>query len=381
METIDKSIWQKKGVRTGLIDQGLERKFNWTDRKVFITGHSGFIGSWLSVLFRYLGAQVFGYSLNQDVHSKSRDIWLRSFGVNSIEGDIRNFRLVMEAMKTSSFDLVVHLAAQPIVRKGYSHPHETLDININGSLNILEACRIQNPTALIHVTSDKCYQNLGQSLQSYKEGDALAGRGPYGWSKAISESLFSVYSELLDLNSIEFRMASVRLGNVLGGGDLSDRLIPNCIRDLENDRDILLRNPNAIRPWQHVLDVINGFTLLAEKMILKQLLAAEVLNFAPPTKHVTSGTLIAGLVREWGGNTSISSATTTPDFPEDTILLLDGAKASALLNWNHKFDTSDLLKSVVEWHRLATKSGSSLQATQVQILNFLSAVNDDDAFL
>ena len=266
---------------------GLTSGFAWPDKTVFVTGHTGFIGSWLCTLLRDLGATVVGYSLSDDASTASRVVWLKSLGVTSVEGDVRDFERLLASVEEAEPDVVVHLAAQPIVFLGFSAPHLTFDVNINGSLNVLEVARRTGVAALVHVTSDKCYSVAAALGEALMEDSDLGGEGPYSASKTIAEILFREYSNLGGGDPPW--MASIRLGNVVGGGDEADRLVPNCLRSFREGRAFAIRDPRAVRPFQHVLDVVHGLALSAEALLERRIPSGIPLNFAPPYSGLTVG--------------------------------------------------------------------------------------------
>ena len=241
---------------------------NFKNKRIFITGSTGFKGTWLSYILTSSGAKVMGYALPQMVNEKSHynDLKLKS-KMTQIEGDIRNREELISAVQKFEPDYVFHLAAQALVRPSYNDPHNTFETNVMGSVNILDAVlATKSVRALVYVTSDKCYEN-NEWVWGYRENDRLGGRDPYSASKAAAEHVFFAYfKSFIEMNS-QLGAASVRAGNVIGGGDWSvDRIVPDCIRCIDQDIPITLRNPLATRPWQHVLEPLSGYLLLALKL-------------------------------------------------------------------------------------------------------------------
>lgn len=320
----------------------------WSDRRVLVIGHNGFIGSWFAAVLAKLGADVVGFAAHLDPEAARRETWLAELGVRSILGDVRDQDSVVLAMQSASFDVVVHLAAQALVGRGFEHPKETIDVNVGGSANVLEAARLSQPGALIYVTSDKCYRSDGTAT-SRREDDPLGGRCPYSSSKAMAEQLFELYTSCFRSQGGIPPAASVRLGNVLGGGDTSDRLVPNCVRALVAGSPIPLRSGgNGTRPWQHVLDVSSGFLLLADALLDGSVTGGDVFNFGPQEVGVTAREVVATVAEEWGAPAIL--ATVAQPYPEDLALHLDSTKAATVLGWHHRYDVAATCRLVAEWH-------------------------------
>jgi len=338
---------------------------------VLRTGHSGFVGSWLCTVRLRLGAQVVGYSADDDEDARSRSRWLTGLGVTSTTADIRDLEALCAAMAGPPFDAVVHLAAQPLVSVGHARPYATLDTNIGGSLAVLEAARLCRPTVLVHVTSDKCYRNRSWPW-GYREIDELGGGCPYSVSKAAAELVFEAYADLYATDPAGPRVASVRFGNVIGGGDFAARrLVPDCMRALVASRPIALRRPAAVRPFQHVLDVVRGLLRLVERLRIGAIPGGEVFNFAPPHDGATVGRLAAALAREWGVEAVLAESAPVP-FPEEAVLLLDGRKAAGALAWRHLLDIEESAGWIVRWHRLMLDGAGPAVATSHQVEEFLA---------
>jgi CDP-glucose 4,6-dehydratase len=344
----------------------------WRGRNIFVTGHSGFVGSWLSVILSRLGANVVGFASSDDATTARRNSWLQEIGVRSVIADVRDREAVSEALADSSADTVVHLAAQPLVKAGYRAPADTMEINILGSVNVLEAARIHMPAALIHVTSDKCYRNKGWPW-AYREIDEIGGGCPYSASKVAAEVVFEAYASLLSLEERGVRAASVRFGNVIGGGDYADRVVPNAVRAFRGVESLKLRNDGrAVRPWQHVLDVTAGVLRLGDCLVSNVALHAERLNFAPPSSGDTVYALVRALASEW--DQELIYENLEDGLPEDEVVRLDGRHASELLGWDHRFDLLDSARLIREWEMLVATGTSPLDATVGQVDEFLKLI-------
>ena len=327
------------------------------DKKVLVTGHTGFKGSWLSIWLNMLGAEVCGFAL--EPYTKNDNFVVSGLGkrVSHHIGDIRNFNELNSVFKSFKPEFVFHLAAQPLVRRSYIDPKETFDTNIGGTVNILECCRMSDTIKIIvNITSDKCYQN-NEWPWGYRENDRLGGNDPYSSSKACSEIVCEAYrNAFFDpeyFNNHGKSLASARAGNVIGGGDWrEDRLIPDCIRALEKGAPICLRNPEAIRPWQHVLDPLYGYLLLAKKMADDPVKFSSAWNFGPRHDHALKVLEVADLVLEkWGKKGVIEFGEKDSNSHEAKTLCLDISKAIAELGWKPCWDTDRAVSKTVDWYK------------------------------
>jgi CDP-glucose 4,6-dehydratase len=330
----------------------------WKGKKVFITGHTGFKGSWLSLWLNSLGAEVTGYSLEPPTEPSLFQQCKLNELIISITGDIRDYNNLSSALKNCNPDIIFHLAAQPLVRKSYLEPITTYETNVLGTVHLLEAIREltnnhSKKRALVNITSDKCYENK-EWFWGYREQDTLGGYDPYSNSKACSELVTTCY-----LNSFfnpnhyadhQLALATARAGNVIGGGDWAcDRLVPDCIRAILNKSEIIIRNPSAIRPWQHVLEPLSGYISLAEKLYLEGIPFNGAWNFGPRDEDVISVKAIVKLIYEAWGEKDFLHIIKSEQAHEAKLLKLDYSKAKNSLSWNPRWNIAQSIKKVTEW--------------------------------
>lgn len=328
----------------------------WKDKNVFITGHTGFKGSWLCLWLHALGADITGYSLEPPTEPSLFELARVDRLTKTIIADIRDGNSLQKALSESKPQIVIHMAAQPLVRESYSDPVETYQVNVMGTVNLLEAVRnTKGVKALINVTTDKCYENK-EWLWGYRENEPLGGYDPYSSSKACSELVTSAYRNSF-FNPDEYKrhgtaVASARAGNVIGGGDwAADRLVPDCIRAILGGKKIALRNPSAIRPWQHVLEPLSGYLMLARKLFEEGSPYAEAWNFGPDSSDEKSVEwIVRRICLKWGHNASYA-AQRRKHLHEAHSLKLDSSKAGAKLGWRPKWDLEKAIEKVIEWTR------------------------------
>ncbi len=318
------------------------------NKKVFVTGHTGFKGSWLYFFLNNMGAEISGYSLPPEKNSPSLYKLLNIDKKDDFHPkDIRDFKILNTAIKNFQPDIVFHLAAQPLVIKSYKKPIETLSTNIIGTANLLEICKsIKSVKAVINVTSDKCYENKNTNKQ-YMESDTLGGSDPYSASKACSEIINYSYQKSF-YNENHKGLASARAGNVLGGGDFSEnRLVPDIIRSIINNDRLIIRSPNSTRPWQHVFDVIFGYMILGKKLFDEPKRFSSPYNFSPNIKNcITVEEILYKINKLLKINYEIKSS----EFYEASLLMLNADKAKENLNWNPVYDINKTLQESVEWY-------------------------------
>jgi CDP-glucose 4,6-dehydratase len=328
----------------------------WAGKKVLVTGHTGFKGSWLSIWLNMLGAEVAGYAL--EPLTEIDNFVLTGIGaqMHNITGDIRDFDKLGKCFESFRPEIVFHLAAQPLVRESYNTPRDTYEVNVLGTVNLLECCRLSDSTrVIVNITTDKCYENK-EWVWGYRENDRLGGHDPYSSSKACSELVTEAYRKSFfnpkELERHGKSLASARAGNVFGGGDWQvDRIFPDCIRHLERSEAIVVRNPHAVRPWQHVLEPLSGYLLLAEKMYGSPEEFVGGWNFGPEESSFLSvGSLVDRVVKAWGDgrweDCSIPGAV-----HEANLLKLDIAKAKAYLGWSPVWGIDRAVVETVAWYR------------------------------
>lgn len=332
----------------------LEKKFR--DKKILITGHTGFKGAWLSLILLKLGAKIYGYGLEPNTKVNLFDILKLNSHFKSKIADIRNFDELNKSIQEFKPDLIIHMAAQALVRQSYKEPRETFEINTMGTVNLLEACRhTSSIQACINITTDKCYENK-EWVYGYRENDPLGGYDPYSASKANSEIITSSYRNSFfhpkDYGSKHnLGLASARAGNVIGGGDWSeDRLIPDCIKALANGHKIIIRNPLATRPWQHVWDPLHGYLHLASKLLDNPQRYSEAWNFGPPENStINVENLVQKIIQYWGsGSYKIDSSIQAH---EALSLKLDLSKTQSILKYQAKYTIDDSIKMTVDWYK------------------------------
>jgi CDP-glucose 4,6-dehydratase len=324
----------------------------WKDKKVFLTGHTGFKGSWLSLWLQSMGAIVKGYSLAPGTTPNLFEIAQVAEGMESQIGDIRNLADVTKSMVEFDPDVLIHMAAQPLVRLSYSEPVNTYSTNVMGTLHVLEAARkCHNLKSIVCITTDKCYENK-EWPWGYRENEPMGGHDPYSSSKGCCELLIGSYRNSY-FNTIESpSVASVRAGNVIGGGDWSsDRLIPDILKAFENSESVIVRNPLSTRPWQHVLEPLSGYLVLAEKLYTKGNQFAGGWNFGPKDEDCQSVEwILKQMIHTWGEGASWQLDTNNNPH-EAGYLKLDCSKAAQELKWTPKWNLSYTLKSIVDWQK------------------------------
>src|SRR5215472_2083947 len=333
----------------------LDRSF-WKNRVVFLTGHTGFKGSWLSLWLNDLGAKVTGYSLDPPTQPNLFEQAGIASTVRCICGDVRDFPRLKNALSESHPEVVIHMAAQTVVRRSYDDPIETYSTNVMGTAHLLEAVReLKRPCVIVVVTSDKCYENR-EFVWGYRENERLGGHDPYSNSKACAELVTSAYRDSFfppeSFQAHRIAVGSARAGNVIGGGDwTSDQLIPDLMRAFLASRSCLIRNPYAVRPWQFALEPIRGYLMLAEQLAQDGRKFCSGWNFGPVAEDAKPVSWIAdSLVRLWGGEASWNQDEGVHPH-EDHFLMLDASKARFWLNWHPVLPLSQALDWIVEWYR------------------------------
>lgn len=349
----------------------------WKGKKVFITGHMGFKGSWLCLWLHELGAEVTGYSLQAPTNPSLFELCEIADVTNTFIGDIRDREKLQLVLQNSEPDIVFHMAAQPLVRVSYENPIETYETNVMGTANLFEAIRIANGKnnrikAVVNVTSDKCYENK-EWHWGYRENEPLGGFDPYSSSKACSEMVTACYRNSFfypkSYGTHGVAIASARAGNVIGGGDwANDRLIPDCIQSLLKGEKITIRSPKSIRPWQHVLEPLSGYLTLAQKLYEDGAHYSEGWNFGPNSEsEKTVEWVVRKLCDKWGAGSSFDIVNNT-GLHEARFLKLDCSKAKSELGWEPKWNLDYTLDKVIEWS-CAYQAGRDVRGvclTQIQ---------------
>lgn len=342
--------------------------------KVLVTGHTGFKGSWLTNWLNLLGAEVYGISLPEEennLHYKKLKLNNKSSYI-----DIRDFDSLKKCIETFEPTIIFHLAAQALVRKSYNDPRETYETNVIGTLNLYEAAKnIESIKAIVSVTSDKVYQNLEKEYQ-YKESDKLGGFDPYSSSKACAEIMTESYRKsFFSNNKNSIKLATVRAGNVIGGGDWSeDRLIPDLIKSVKKDSATLIRNPNSIRPWQHVLDPLYGYLLVGQKLLNNENFENLVWNFGPTESKIWKvHDVLIECKKNWSKINWELQKVDQNLLHEANTLMLDSTKAKNELSWNPVWDTSEAIKRTIDWYHNMIDGDNII--TESQIKEYLSEVN------
>jgi len=352
----------------------MNKKF-WAGKKVFITGHTGFKGSWLTTWLKLLGATVSGYSLAPGTKPSLFEVTDVAHGITSINGNILDSALLLETIKQQQPDIVFHLAAQPLVHYSYLNPIETYTVNVIGTANLLEAIRsIKSVRAVIVVTSDKCYENQ-EWVWGYRETDSMGGFDPYSSSKGCAELVASSYRRSY-FNTSRYdqhrvALATVRAGNVIGGGDWTEaRLIPDLVRSFIKKETGIIRNPQAHRPWQYILDLLQGYLMLTEKLWHHGPEYADAWNFGPNEDNVKPVAWIADkLVNLWGENVKWAMGESN-NLHEANSLKLDCNKSRTLLGWVPKLSIDDALAETLAWYKAHHHKKNMLDFTLHQIREY-----------
>jgi CDP-glucose 4,6-dehydratase len=349
----------------------MNREF-WKGRRVFLTGHTGFKGSWLALMLQTLGAEVHGYALAPATDPALFTAAQVATGMHSQIGDIRDLDALRAALAEAKPDIVLHLAAQAIVSESFDTPLATFQTNVMGTANLLDAVRGQSSVkSVVVVTSDKCYENKNW-IWSYREDEALGGNDPYSASKACAELVVASYRYSF-FDKLEHPViATARAGNVIGGGDWSrDRLIPDIIRAFIRDESALIRSPHSIRPWQHVLEPLCGYLLLAERCTEERSFG-QAWNFGPDQHDAQPVRFIADhLVRIWGEGATWYTLEQNA-VKETHILKLDSTKAHSLLQWQPVTDLTEALQLTADWYKSHAAGESPRSSTERQIHAFLN---------
>lgn len=343
------------------------------NKKVFLTGHTGFKGTWLSRILILAGAEVTGYSLEPPTEPSLFEQSKTSTQLKSIIGDIRDGEKLKNAMKETKPDIVLHLAAQPIVRTSYKDPVGTYESNVMGTVNILEAVRACGSVkSFVNVTTDKVYLNR-EWAWGYRENEELCGFDPYSNSKSCSELVTYSYRNSFFADGNATAISTARSGNVIGGGDYAtDRIIPDCIRAVESKKEIILRNPNSTRPYQHVLECLSGYLLLAQKQYGDKAFAGSY-NFGPDDEScVTTGELATLFCNSWGEGANWKNVSETNAPHEANFLKLDCSKSKSVLGWKPHWGIKTAVEKIVEWEKAVREGKPAAEITDRQIKEYFA---------
>jgi len=350
------------------------KKF-WKKKKVFITGHTGFKGSWLTVFFHLLGAKVYGYSLKQDKISLYNIANIDKIITKSYIGDIRDYTKLKKSIQKSSPDFLIHMAAQPLVRFSYDFPKETYEVNAIGTLNVLNILnQIKSIRNILIITTDKVYKNINQK-KYFKEDDELGGHDPYSNSKACAELICqSYYNSFLSEKKIS--CVTARAGNVIGGGDFAiNRIIPDFFRCLKSNKKLVLRYPDAIRPWQHVIEPLYGYVLLLMNISKNKNSINGAWNFGPKKSNNLKVKKIISILNENLNNKIkvYEKYNKKNNYKESDILKLSSNKSKETLNWKPKYNINQSIKLISDWYKAFQKDRKNILGfTQKQILNYIN---------
>lgn len=349
-------------------------------KRVLVTGHTGFKGSWLSIWLTELGAEVIGYALDPYTERDNFELSKISSKIIDIRADIRDFDKLEETFQKYRPEFVFHLAAQSLVRMGYTSPKETYDTNVGGTVNVLENCRKSKyAKIIINVTSDKCYENK-EWVWGYRENDSLGGYDPYSSSKGCVELITAAYRNSF-FNPKDYKvhskaLSSVRAGNIIGGGDWAkDRIIPDCIRALEKKEPIKIRNPKSIRPWQYVLEPIGGYLLLGARMFKDPAKYCGAWNFGPEGSSIISVQELVELVLKYWerGNWEKNKKNKEPH--EAKLLILDISKAKYELGWKPSMDVKEAVKHTVDWYKASQTPTAIPDICQKEVQNYMEKMS------
>lgn len=354
------------------VTASLEHSFR--GKRILLTGHTGFKGSWLAHWLAHLGADVTGYALAPEYARSHFELLDLENRITHVEADIRDAAAIRRVVEETRPDIVFHLAAQALVRRSYDQPKVTFDTNVSGAVNLLEALRpCDSLRALVFVTSDKAYLNK-EWTWGYRESDELGGHDPYSASKAAAEMVFMAYRHSFFQSRPDVGVASARAGNVIGGGDwATDRVIPDCMRALRDGEPIELRNPQATRPWQHVLDPLHGYLVLAAALLDSPPAFSSAWNFGPEIERGMTVREIADRAVEcWGSGRVIEDRDREAVF-EHVLLQLCIDKAKLELGWLPLWSSAEAVERTVEWYLRVNDGEPAQDVTQSQILEFMES--------
>ena len=362
-----------------IMDLNISNLFDgvYKNKKVFLTGDTGFKGSWLALWLNSMGADVYGFSLPP---RSMKDNFI-STNLEKIihhqDGDIRDFAFLREQLYKIQPDFIFHLAAQPLVLESYQNPHYTFETNLMGTVNLFEAVRsVPNVKVVLNITSDKCYKNI-ESTDGYKETDPMGGKDPYSASKGCSELITTAYyNSFFKSENNECKIASVRAGNVIGGGDWADnRIVPDFFRSIQKKKDLIIRNSDSVRPWQHVLEPLSGYLLTCAGLFQQSIKSGEGWNFGPTSNNnITVFELIEKMIAISGfGNYKVDSEKTKPY--ESKLLKLDISKAEKYLKWKPVLTLDETIEFTVDGYFVEIEKKNVYQNRIEQITKYINLAN------
>lgn len=348
----------------------LVKRSSWQGRRVLVTGHTGFKGGWLSLWLGQLGAEVTGFALPAPTQPSFFAQTRLDELVDHVEGDVRDLAALEQAMAEARPELVFHLAAQSLVRPSYANPVDTFATNVMGTVHVLDACRrLDSVRGIVCVTSDKCYENR-EWVWPYRENDPMGGRDPYSSSKGAAELVVAAYRRSYFADGP--LVASVRAGNVIGGGDWADdRLVPDIVRAMLGGQRPIIRSPDSVRPWQHVLDALGGYLLVGQRLLDGDDSAASAWNFGPADEDARPvAWIVEEMLRAWG-----AEGWDQPDGPqphEAVLLKLDCAKARSALGWQPRLRLEEALAKVIGWHKAVAEGADAREVSLRQLQDYES---------
>lgn len=349
----------------------------WQGKRVFLTGHTGFKGSWLSLWLQQLGADLTGFALSPPTNPSLFVLARVDSGMHSIEGDIRDFERLKEALVVADPEIVIHMAAQPLVRESYNYPVETFATNVMGTVNLFEAVRAApSVRVVVNITTDKCYENK-EWIWGYREHEQLGGHDPYSASKACAELVSSAYRRAFFQTSVnKVSMATARAGNVIGGGDWAkDRLMTDLIEAFTQGKAVSIRNPNAIRPWQHVLEPLRGYLMLAERLFFQGVKYEEAWNFGPLDEDAKPVIWLVQQLSKFWGTAAVWEAQAGQQPHEAGYLKLDISKAIANLGWAPALNLEQALSLTADWAQQVASGSDARSVTLAQIQSYQNQEN------
>lgn len=364
-----------KGSQTGLFGGIFD------GRRVFVTGHTGFKGSWLTAWLLSMGAEVTGYALEPDTEPALFDLLGLEPRITHHVADVRDLESLSAAMAAARPEIVLHLAAQPLVLRSYAEPVMTFETNVMGTVNVLEAARgIESVRVLVNVTSDKCYENR-ETEHPYAEDDAMGGYDPYSASKGAAEIVTAAYRRSFFSDEGSALVASGRAGNVIGGGDwASDRIVPDCVRALAAGEPVPVRNPLAIRPWQHVLEPLSGYLTLAAALYAGKDEFAGGWNFGPlPASALTVREVVEAVIAAWGSGEWQGPRDGVAGPHEAHFLRLDITKAAEVLGWSPVWDAARAIRETTEWYRDFDGGASAAELTEACVRRYVEDATREGA--